>query len=136
MAEYSIKGIDHVCLNTMNVDEVKDFYVKFFGFTVKTDFQGQTYRMVILKNGEFCLEIVNEEAAKAPGPFDHICFLVTGLKELVEELREAGCAIDEGPTDAVNADGILLYSMKFLTGPAGERIELYEKFRPDLYEQN
>lgn len=135
MADYTVLGLDHVCLNTMDVDKVKDFYIRYFGFTVKTDFQGKQYRMVVLLKEGFCLEIVNEDNQKVPGPLDHLCFLVKGLKPLVEALRAAGCAVDEGPSDAYNADGVLLYSMKFVTGLAGERIELYEKFRPDLYEQ-
>ena len=131
---YKTLGIDHVCINTPKVEEVKQFWMKYMGFKCKGDYQFSR-RMVVLKNGPYCVEIYEiEPDSEKQGPCDHICLLVEGIHEMVEDLKNSGCQIDEGPMDAYNKDGILMYSIKFITGLAGERIELYEKFRPDLFE--
>ena len=130
-------GIDHICINTLELDKVKEFYIKYFDFECTLDFRGPEHSMIMLYNGPFCIELYDDPAVNdTPGPVDHICFLVSGLHEMKDELEKEGYAIDWYPGDKYNADGILLYSMCFVTGPVGEKIELYEKVRPDLYEKS
>jgi len=136
---YKVNGLEHVGINcpTEKVDAVKDFYIKYFGFKTKTDVEGKGVRMVILRREGCMIEIVNEQPeSDKPYSIDHLCFNVSGLHEMLEDLEKDGIKIDEGKTDFFNEDGIHLFSIKFITGLVGERIELYEKLRPDLYEHN
>ena len=125
-------GLAHIGVFVSDMERSMKFYMDNLGFESQgIDDLGAT-KIGFLKNGGCIIELVCHETYSNPptrGIIDHICLEVTGIEELVEELKAKGVAMEN--------DASVGYSDKirggvkniFFRGPDGERIELMEFVR-------
>lgn len=122
--------IHHTAITVSNMEESISFYQKFFGLTIKKEFESQKLnaRFVMMSDGkEGIIELIEfHESQQIPVGFEelpaegikHIAFLTENLNEMKEKFEDAGYKpeISEG----------LSARLFFIKDPTGVSIELYE----------
>lgn len=133
-----ITGMHHLGIYTDDMEKTLDFYCNTLGFDLK-------YRIVekegcvpdgfyplqyaLIRLGNCTLELLQPydcalAAKKGKGSLDHIGLSVTGIEEVIEELKRKGvCFNGEMGTNTTLMNG---YKGISFTGPNGEGIALYE----------
>ena len=127
MAE-KLKGLAHIGIYASDAEVSKDFYLN----TLRFDFKAENVlpngvRLIFCDAGSCQIELVCPPAAtnRPEGVVSHIAIECENIEAWVEELRAKGVKFE---SDHVNVMDGLLGGAKniFLTGPDGERIELWE----------
>jgi catechol 2,3-dioxygenase-like lactoylglutathione lyase family enzyme len=102
-----IRSLDHLVLTVTDVDAAVDFYSRALGMEPDTFGDGRR----ALRFGEqklnlhrFGAEIEPHARRPTPGSAD-LCFVVDGLDGVLDDLRELGIPIEEGPVDRTGALG-------------------------------
>ncbi len=125
-------GLAHIGVFVSNIENSIKFYTDNLGFAFEgIDDLGAT-KIGFLRNGGCIIELVCHETYSNPptrGIVDHICLEVTGIEELVEELKAKGIAMEND--SSVGFSDKIRGGVKniFFRGPDGERIELMEYVR-------
>jgi catechol-2,3-dioxygenase len=116
------RGLDHLLLQTDDLQRAEAFYLGFLGFTVK---KRETFRdgrpLVVTEQG---LGLTSGRPPGA-GPVEHIAFRATGIEELARRAGESNVPIVMGPMPTEY--GLSLY----LEDPDGNKIELFGQPDPD-----
>jgi catechol 2,3-dioxygenase-like lactoylglutathione lyase family enzyme len=141
MTRPGVRGLHHTALVTDVYDASHDFYTNFLGFTTLmswtvTDDESLGRASYLDSGNGACVELfellVPVEAAEPslgwrPGQLAHLCLSVNDVDPIVADAREAGVTVS-GPSDVDLADvtghGVVTVRLCFLTGPAGELVEL------------
>ena len=138
-----ILGLAHVNVQAADVDKSIAFYRDTLGFTLvdtsDIDRSGKTMRYALLKLGTCVIELSPApqptdagaaQAAGSPGgPINHFALAVADVDKAVAALKAKGVSVARDPsTNAQLFGGI---RMVFITGPSGERIELFQFLNPD-----
>jgi catechol 2,3-dioxygenase-like lactoylglutathione lyase family enzyme len=87
-----LHGLDHVTLNSSNVERTCDFYSRLLGFEVQL-MSGRGYNGAWLKLGDHPYIHVMPRAPERPetfGQVDHFAFQATGLEDMRRHLETAG----------------------------------------------
>jgi len=121
----SVDRIDHVVVNTADVDRTIDWYVRVLGMTREVFGQGR----IALRFGEQKLNVrptgaPNWEtgAVDAPGTLD-LCFVVDAEAAAVgEHLRACGVEVTQGPVTKTGALGEM--TSHYCRDPDGNLIEV------------
>lgn len=129
MADYLIRGLSHIGIQTTQLQKAVDFYTEQLGFRLiykKTLENG--VQCWFVENGGLVLEFVDrgQPCAYPAGPIYHVALEVCGIEALVAELRQKGVIPAQTPLNA-NRD-FFPSGIKniFFNGPCGEQIELFE----------
>ena len=124
MSEYLFSGLAHVGIMTADAQKCVDFYCQNLGFRPYHTGKIGPMTLTFVENGGLVVEFIAAGEAKPGGAVDHIAIEVQGIEALAEELRAKG--IQVGPVGS--APGLFPNGFKnvFFTGPAGEKIELFE----------
>ena len=128
----SVDRIDHVVVNTADVDRTIDWYVRVLGMTREVFGQGR----IALRFGEQKLNVrptgaPNWEtgAVDAPGTLD-LCFVVDAEADAVgEHLRACGVEVTQGPVTKTGALGEM--TSHYCRDPDGNLIEVATYRRAD-----
>jgi catechol 2,3-dioxygenase-like lactoylglutathione lyase family enzyme len=123
-----VTGLAHIGVKVRDIEVSKKFYVDMLGFKVDEENDLGRLKLVFLSNGNCLIELISSDVVpEAPGQIDHICVEVTGIDELVAELKEKGLVFDgEVSYGAAIRGGI---KNIFFKGPDGERIEFFDYLR-------
>ena len=128
----SVDRIDHVVVNTADVDRTIDWYVRVLGMTREVFGQGR----IALRFGEQKLNVrptgaPNWEtgAVDAPGTLD-LCFVADAEADAVgEHLRACGVEVTQGPVTKTGALGEM--TSHYCRDPDGNLIEVATYRRAD-----
>jgi ureidoacrylate peracid hydrolase len=118
MPEVSGTGrrLDHLLLQTEDLDRAEAFYLGFLGFTVR---KRETFRdgrpLVVTEQG---LGLTTGRPS-GTGPVEHIAFCATGIEGLARRAGELDVPVVMGPM--ATEYGLSLY----LEDPDGNKIELF-----------
>ena len=129
MNDYLVTGLAHIGIMTDDAQKCADFYVNHLDFRPFYTYSSDGLHLVFVENGGCVIEFVQGDAPSTAGIVNHIALQVQGIEALAEKLRQAGIAFEtEGIT---KMPGFFPNGVKniFLTGPAGERIELFDYSR-------
>jgi catechol 2,3-dioxygenase-like lactoylglutathione lyase family enzyme len=129
---FSVDRIDHVVVNTSDVDVTADWYVRVLGMTRETFGDGR----VALRFGDQKLNVRPTGAPKwgtgavdAPGSLD-LCFITNVAADRVgEHLRACGVEIAQGPVTKTGALGPM--TSHYCRDPDGNLIEVATYLRAD-----
>jgi catechol 2,3-dioxygenase-like lactoylglutathione lyase family enzyme len=129
---FSVDRIDHVVVNTSDVDVTADWYVRVLGMTRETFGDGR----VALRFGNQKLNVRPTGASNwatgavdAPGSLD-LCFIANIAADGVgEQLRACGVEIIEGPVTKTGALGPM--TSHYCRDPDGNLIEVATYLRAD-----
>lgn len=126
MAE-KLVGLAHIGIRVKDAEVSKDFYLNKLNFDLKADIDNGGTRLVFMDAGSCQLEIICPPGGAEPreaGVIDHIAIECKNIEAWVEDLKAKGVNF----ISELNCIPNLLGGAKniFLTGPDGERIELWE----------
>ena len=129
---FSVNRIDHVVLNTGDVDTITDFYVRVLGMEREIFGQGR----VALRFGNQKINVRprgapnwKTGAVDAPGSLD-LCFIAEmSPDEVGAHLRSCGVTITEGPVTKTGALGPM--TSHYCRDPDGNLIEVASYSGPD-----
>lgn len=127
MAEKLI-GLAHIGILVSDAEVSKDFYLNTLRFDLKAEnVLPNGTRLIFCDAGSCQIELVcpAKPTAKPEGVVSHIAIECKNIEGWVEELRAKGVKFE---SDHIGVMENLLGGAKniFLTGPDGERIELWE----------
>lgn len=116
MNKITVKRLDHVALDVMDVDKAKSFYSDLLGLTEiarpeSFDFPGLWYDL-----GNIVLHIVGPRRPALAA--HHIALWVDDVHECSQVIREAGYKVEWDPYKIVGVDRF------FTADPEGNRIEI------------
>lgn len=122
---FTVNRIDHVVLNTGDVDTVSEWYVRVLGMEREVFGEGR----VALRFGSQKINVRptgadnwKTGAVDAPGSLD-LCFIAdVSAAEVGEHLRSCGVAITEGPVTKTGALGPM--TSHYCRDPDGNLIEV------------
>src|SRR4051812_47667352 len=129
---FSVDRIDHVVVNTSDVDVTADWYVRVLGMTRETFAGGR----IALRFGNQKLNVRPTGAPNwvtgavdAPGSLD-LCFIANVAADAIgEHLRSCGVEITEGPVAKTGALGPM--TSHYCRDPDGNLIEVASYSAPD-----
>ena len=125
-----LQGVLHIALKAKseaNYEEILAFYGEMLGCpTVRAWGEGKD-RGAILDLGNTQLEVwASGGEALQTGVIAHIAFRAANVDEALRQLREAGRPVIMEPTELSLLPGYPI-RVAFITGPAGEEIELFQE---------
>jgi catechol 2,3-dioxygenase-like lactoylglutathione lyase family enzyme len=127
-----VNRIDHVVLNTGDVDAITDWYVRVLGMQREVFGEGRV--ALLFGNQKINVRPTGAPnwmsgAVDAPGSLD-LCFIAeTSAEEIGAHLRACGVAITEGPVAKTGALGSM--TSHYCRDPDGNLIEVASYPRPD-----
>lgn len=138
-----ILGLAHVNVQAADVDKSVAFYRDTLGFTLvdTSDIErsGRTMHYALLKLGTCVIELspaaqppdagTAQPAAAPSGPLNHFALAVTDVDKAVAALKAKGVSVARDPSNNDQLFGGI--RMVFISGPSGERIELFQFLNPD-----
>ncbi len=129
MNNYLITGLAHIGIMTDDPQKCADFYVKYLGFSPFYTYANDDVQLVFVENGGCVIEFVRAASEYTAGTVNHIALEVQGIEALVENLRAQGIVFET--EEITKMPDFFPNGVKniFLTGPAGERIELFDYSR-------
>ena len=129
-AQHIVRGLAHVGIVCDDAPRCAQFYIDHLGFEPDYDFTlTEGVRLVFVRCGGLIVEFAERGAKEIPGPVNHLALEVLGIDHLVAELRAAGVVFEK--EEVFNNQPMFPLGTRniFFTGPAGERVELYEYAR-------
>ena len=126
MSKITVKRLDHVALDVMDVEKAKSFYSDLLGLTEiarpeSFDFPGLWYDL-----GNIVLHIVGPR--KPALAAHHIAFWVDDVHDCAQVVRDAGFKVEWDPYKIVGVDRF------FTADPEGNRIEIQGTEKgPEVY---
>lgn len=126
-----LTGLHHIGVHTADIEKSIAFYEKLGFETYYRKEMGPT-TIVFTRVGSCVVELIqpgdkDSVAQRGAGLVDHIAIAVTDIDATVKDLQAKGIAFDaDAPS---HSDGMFANGMAniFLTGPSGERLELFEE---------
>jgi|UniRef100_A0A7V5XZ57 methylmalonyl-CoA epimerase len=96
-----IKKISHIAIAVKSIEEVRDFYEKILNLKIEKieEVKERKVRVAFIPLGDTRIELVEPLTADSPikkfldekgNGLHHICFEVSAIEKLVEELKEKG----------------------------------------------
>ena len=128
MNGYIMRGCAHIGISTEDPDKCAAFYVENLGFHYYSEAElSDGRKIVFVENYGLVLEFVGgKEDNIGAGQVDHICLEVQGIEALAEELKKKGFVPEDAKIGAMPDFFINGAKNLFFTGPAGEKIELFD----------
>jgi lactoylglutathione lyase len=145
-----ILGLAHINIQSADVEKSVQFYRDALGFTLvdtsEVDRNGTIAHYALLKLGTCVIEVspapqpaaaggapgaapaAPGAAPAAPAPIGHFALSVSDVDKAVAVLKAKGVAIAREPSNNPQLFGGI--RMVFITGPSGERIELFQFLNP------
>lgn len=123
----TLKGIDHLNINTHNLEQSKDFYQKLFGFKVfeEGEASGHPYAIIGEENVAYLALYEDPQFKFKREDLSHIGFNIENFDQVIQSLEELNIPVD--------LDWDYKYSKSiYITDPSGYEIELSEKFGGDI----
>jgi lactoylglutathione lyase len=141
--EGPLLGLAHVNVQAADVERSIAFYRDTLGFTLvdtsNLERSGRTMQYALLKLGTCVIELSPAsppaDAGTAPaavssgGPINHFALAVADVDKAVAALKAKGVSIARDPSTNEQLFGGI--RMVFISGPSGERIELFQFLNPD-----
>ena len=126
MANYLVRGLHHIGINTDDLQKSCDFYIEHLGFRMLYKKQLANCSCWFVENHGLVLEFISVGNSEPGGPVAHIAIEVLGIDALVDELKAKGVIPQETPIDTL--DGFFPRGSRniFFRGPSGEEVELFE----------
>jgi len=130
----SIDGLDHIALVTLDLSTSIRFYTNVLGFTLtyRKTLENRNLDYAFLELGSCRLEILQPLAGfkgTLTPALNHFALAVEDLETFIDRFRDDGIVFDEPAI----MDLPELFSSgargSFLSGPDGERIELFERLK-------
>jgi lactoylglutathione lyase len=130
-------GLAHIQIATPDIERTIRFYQDNLHFVVvdRTEVARPTgtMRAALIRQGSCILEIMERQtpegaAQPAAGPIGHFALLVGNVDKAVAELKAKGVKFDREPSTNEQLFGGIRTA--FITGPSGERIELFQFLNP------
>ncbi|WP_188902206.1 VOC family protein [Deinococcus aerophilus] len=116
--------LKHVSFLTADLEAVLAFYERLGGVTEKRLTTAEGHRRGVIRLGDGRLQFF-QIAGEPPRPHahwaEHIAVFVTGLREILPALREAGVTISRDLTPSPSGR-----DMAFVLDPDGRQVELLE----------
>jgi catechol 2,3-dioxygenase-like lactoylglutathione lyase family enzyme len=136
-------GLAHVNVQAADVEKSIAFYRDTLGFTLidtsDIDRSGRTMHYALLKLGTCVIELspaaqpadagTAQPAGGPSGPLNHFALAVADVDKAVAALRAKGVSVAREPS--INEQLFGGIRMVFISGPSGERIELFQFLNPD-----
>jgi ureidoacrylate peracid hydrolase len=116
------RRLDHLLLQTEDLDRAEAFYLGFLGFTVRKRENFRDGRSLVVTDQGLGL---TSGRPPGTGPVEHIAFRATGIEGLARRAGELDVPIVMGPM--VTEYGLSLY----LEDPDGNKIELFGEPDPN-----
>lgn len=117
-----IQRLDHVTIQTHDVQATRDFYVGVLGLTEGERPPFNFPGLWLYDGAAPVIHVIGLDATDAPlrgtGPIDHIAFRVDGLPAMRERLAQSGLASEERFVPRTGDVQL------FVTDPSGVKIEL------------
>ena len=129
MSDYLVKGLAHIGIMTDDAKGCAQFYIDNLDFRPFYSYQLGDLVLEFVECGGMVLEFVQAGACDHAGVVNHIAIEVQGIEKLVEELRAKGIVFETEEIAKMPSffpDGV---KNIFFTGPAGERVELFDYSR-------
>jgi lactoylglutathione lyase len=127
---YSVNGLSHIGIIVSDIERSIAFYRDNLFFTVdKRVEMDNGMKLAFISAGTCLVELVqkaDKTTTNIPGTVDHVCVDVTGIDQLVEDLRAKGVIFMADKVSDLSG-GLSGYRNIFLTGPDGEKLEFFEK---------
>lgn len=120
-------NLAHIGIRVKDAEVSKDFYLNTLNFDLKADIDNGGTRLIFLDAGSCQLELICPPGGAEPreaGVIDHIAIECDNIEAWYDELKAKNCNIISDLACIPN----LLGGAKnfFMTGPDGERIEIWE----------
>lgn len=128
-------GFHHVAIRVSDFDRTVKLYTDIFGFKEKIRWGEGDKRSIMLDTGDGNYMEVFAGGRKmdpvgemwAAGPFIHVAFRTTRLKEITEKARAAGFKVSVEPKHVdIPSNPITPIEISFVQGPDGEVFEFFE----------
>ncbi len=123
----NITGMDHLNINTNNLEKTKSFYKNLFGFKVfeEGDNSGHPYAIIGKENTVYLCVYEDPNFKFKKEDFSHLGFHIDNFEDVTQALKENNIPID--------LDWDYKYSKSiYITDPSGYEIELSERFGGDI----
>lgn len=129
-----IKGLSHLAFSVSDMTASLHFYVEQLGLKHAFELHDEQDRPWIhylkVADGQFIELFYGGNGTATPVSFQHLCLEVADLEAYVEQLRQAGVAIDIEPQQGCDKNW-----QAWIHDPDGNRIELMQ-FHPDCPQLN
>ena len=124
--EYMFKGLAHIGIRTDDPRKCAEFYINNLDFRLLHVVPRDGFEIIFVENAGVVLEFIGRKGPDSAGIVDHITFEVNGIEKTVERLKAAGVKMDSDTPRQM--EGFFPFPCKniFFTGPAGERVELFD----------
>lgn len=129
MNDYLVTGLAHIGIMTDDAKKCADFYISNLGFHPFYSYQKDGLCLEFVKNGGCIIEFIQGTHTPEAGTVNHVALEVQGIEALTRQLREKGIRFE---TDEITKmPDLFPNGVKniFFSGPAGERIELFDYSR-------
>lgn len=129
MKNYLVTGRAHIGIMTDNAQKCVDFYVNHLGFHHIYSYNADGLVLEFVDNGGCVIEFVQSGKQDGAGIVNHVALNVQGIEALVEKLKKEGIVFET--EEITKMPDFFPNGVKniFFTGPAGERIELFDYSR-------
>ncbi len=129
MNDYLVKGLAHIGIMTEDAKGCAQFYIDNLDFHPFYSFKAGELVIEFVECGGLVLEFVQAGKFEHAGVVNHVAIEVQGIEKLVEKLRSKGIVFET--EDITKMPTFFPNGVKniFFTGPAGERIELFDYSR-------
>ena len=124
--EYMYKGLAHIGIMTDDPEGCAKFYIDNLDFRLMHVADRGDFKIAFVENGGVILEFIGRGRREAEGTIAHFCFEVVNIDKTVERLIKNGVKCDSEKANVM--EGLLPFPVKnfFFTGPAGEKVELFD----------
>ena len=123
MSEFLFKGLAHIGIFTDDPQKCVDFYCENLGFTPYHAAEFGPVKLRFVRCGSCVIEFVGAGSKPENGIVDHIALEVQNIEAIVKNLKAKGVPM-EGEIGSMPGFFPNGFKNIFITGPAGERIEL------------
>ncbi len=129
MKDYLVTGLAHIGIMTDDAKKCANFYVNHLGFHHHYSYKAGELVLEFVENGGCVIEFVQSGKENNAGIVNHIALEVQGIEALVQKLRGEGIVFET--EEITKMPDFFPNGVKniFFTGPAGERIELFDYSR-------
>ena len=129
MSNYLVKGLAHIGIMTDDAKGCAQFYIDNLDFRPFYSYQLGELVLEFVECGGLVLEFVQSGKVADAGVVNHVAIEVQGIEALVDKLRAKGIVFET--EEIAKMPEFFPNGVKniFFSGPAGERIELFDYSR-------